>query len=82
MSTLDILSEDEQFIVRTVHDFVVKDVKPVARELDHTNTYPETLIEQMKELGIFGLAVPEEYGGTPVSTPATCSSPRSWPGAG
>ncbi|ARF53792.1 acyl-CoA dehydrogenase family protein [Streptomyces gilvosporeus] len=69
MSTLDILSEDERCIVGTVRDFVDKSVKPVARELDHSNTYPEALIEQMKRLGAFGLAVPEEYGGTPVSTP-------------
>jgi len=69
MSTLDILSEDEQFIVHTVRDFVDKEVKPVVRELEHANTYPEALIEQMKRLGVFGLAVPEEYGGTPVSTP-------------
>ncbi|MGW1274550.1 acyl-CoA dehydrogenase family protein, partial [Streptomyces sp. NPDC002491] len=69
MSTLDILAEDEQFIVRTVRDFVDKEVKPVVRELEHANTYPEALIEQMKTLGVFGLAVPEEYGGTPVSTP-------------
>ncbi|SMD07942.1 acyl-CoA dehydrogenase family protein [Kibdelosporangium aridum] len=63
------LSDDEQFIVRTVRQFVDKDVKPVVRELEHADTYPEALIERMKELGIFGLAVPEEYGGTPVSTP-------------
>ncbi|MFE2187882.1 acyl-CoA dehydrogenase family protein [Streptomyces sp. NPDC059455] len=69
MSTLDILSEDERFIVGTVHDFVDREVKPVVRELEHANTYPEALIEQMKQLGIFGLAVPEEYAGTPVSTP-------------
>ncbi|TCP39362.1 hypothetical protein EV191_13010 [Tamaricihabitans halophyticus] len=69
MSALDILSEDEQFIVNTVHDFVDKDVRPVVNELEHANTYPEELIEQMKRLGIFGLAIPEEYGGTPVSTP-------------
>lgn len=69
MSTLDILSEDEQFIVRTVRDFVDRDVKPVVQALEHANTYPEALIERMKRLGIFGLAVPEEYGGTPVSTP-------------
>ncbi|MFD0304554.1 acyl-CoA dehydrogenase family protein [Streptomyces sp. NPDC127119] len=69
MSTLDILSEDEQFIVRTVQDFVDKEVKPVVRELEHGNTYPEALIEQMKRLGVYGLAVPEEYGGTPVSVP-------------
>ncbi|MDO0929684.1 acyl-CoA dehydrogenase family protein [Streptomyces sp. TG1A-8] len=69
MSTLDTLSEDERFIVRTVHDFVDKEVKPVVQELEHANTYPVALIEQMKQLGIFGLAVPEQYGGTPVSGP-------------
>ncbi|BBJ46179.1 isovaleryl-CoA dehydrogenase [Streptomyces antimycoticus] len=69
MSTLDIVSEDERFIVRTVRDFVDNDVKPVVRELEHSNTYPEALIERMKQLGVFGLAIPEEYGGTPVSTP-------------
>lgn len=69
MSTLDILSEDEQFVVATVRDFVDDEVKPVVQELEHANTYPEALIEQMKRLGIFGLAVPEEFGGTPVSTP-------------
>ncbi|MFJ9867743.1 acyl-CoA dehydrogenase family protein [Streptomyces sp. NPDC101165] len=69
MSTLDILSEDERLVVRTVHDFVDKDVRPVVRELEHTDTYPEALIDRMKELGIFGLAVPQEYGGTPVSMP-------------
>ncbi|MET7801268.1 acyl-CoA dehydrogenase family protein [Streptomyces decoyicus] len=69
MGTLDILSENEQLVVRTVHDFVNQEVKPVVRELEHANTYPEALIEQMKQLGIFGLAIPEEYGGTPVSAP-------------
>ncbi|MEU6304861.1 acyl-CoA dehydrogenase family protein [Streptomyces chartreusis] len=69
MSSLDLLSEDEQFVVRTVRDFVDKDVKPVVRELERTDTYPEVLIERMKELGVFGLAVPQEYGGTPVSMP-------------
>ncbi len=69
MSTLDALTPEEQFVVKTVRDFVDKEVKPVVRELEHADTYPEALIQQMKELGIFGLAVPEEYGGTPVSTP-------------
>ncbi|MFF2930824.1 acyl-CoA dehydrogenase family protein [Streptomyces mirabilis] len=68
MSTLDVLSEDERLVVAAVREFVDKDVKPVVRELEHANTYPEALIERMKKLGIFGLAVPEEYGGTPVST--------------
>jgi alkylation response protein AidB-like acyl-CoA dehydrogenase len=69
MSALDLLPDDEQLIVRTVREFVDKDVKPVVQELEHSNTYPENLIERMKELGIYGLAIPEEYGGNPVSTP-------------
>ena len=69
MSTLDILSSDERFVVETVREFVDNEVKPVVRELEHANDYPETLIEQMKQLGIYGLAIPEEYGGNPVSLP-------------
>jgi alkylation response protein AidB-like acyl-CoA dehydrogenase len=69
VTVADTLPDDERFIVGTVHDFVDREVRPVARELEHADTYPEALIEQMKALGIFGLAVPEEYGGTPVSTP-------------
>ncbi|MFF4803917.1 acyl-CoA dehydrogenase family protein [Streptomyces sp. NPDC001351] len=69
MSVLDILSDDELLVVRTVREFVDKDVEPVVRQLEHADTYPEHLIERMKELGIYGLAIPEEYGGNPVSTP-------------
>ena len=54
-------------MVRTVAEFVDREVRPVVRELEHANTYPEALIEGMKRLGIYGLAVPEEFGGTPVS---------------
>jgi alkylation response protein AidB-like acyl-CoA dehydrogenase len=69
MATLDILDPGERLIVETVREFVDDQVKPVVRDLEHANTYPEALIEQMKRLGIYGLAVPEEYGGTPVSMP-------------
>jgi isovaleryl-CoA dehydrogenase len=64
------LTEEETAIVETVRDFVDRDVKPVAQELDHTNTYPTKLIETMKQLGIFGLAIPEPWGDAAVST--TC----------
>jgi len=63
------LSPEEQAIVETVRDFVDRDVRPVVRDLDHNNTYPEKLIEQMKQLGIFGLAIPEPWGDANVSTP-------------
>ncbi|GAA2351576.1 acyl-CoA dehydrogenase family protein [Saccharopolyspora halophila] len=67
MSAVDTLSDDEQLVVRTVREFVDRSVRPVASGLEHSDTYPHELIEQMKRLGIFGLAVPEEYGGNEVS---------------
>ena len=63
------LPDEEREIVKLVREFVDRDVKPVVQELDHTNTYPEKLIETMKELGIFGLAIPEPWGDAKVSTP-------------
>ena len=63
------LSVEEQAIVKTVRDFVDKQVRPVARDLEHANTYPEELIDMMKEMGIFGLAIPEPYGFAEVSMP-------------
>jgi alkylation response protein AidB-like acyl-CoA dehydrogenase len=51
-----------------VRQFVDREVLPVVDELEHGNVYPEALIEQMKELGVYGLVVPEEYGGLSVST--------------
>ena len=64
----DGLTDEEVMLVDTVRAFVDRDVKPEVRDIEHANTYPEAWIEQMKQLGIYGLAVPEEYGGTPVST--------------
>ena len=62
------LDEEEQAIVEVVRDFVNREVKPVVRELEHNNTYPESLVEKMKALGIFGLAIPEPWGDARVST--------------
>jgi alkylation response protein AidB-like acyl-CoA dehydrogenase len=66
---MDELNEDERTIVELVRDFVNRDVKPVVRELEHANIYPEKLIEQMKHLGVFGLAIPQPWGEALVSTP-------------
>jgi alkylation response protein AidB-like acyl-CoA dehydrogenase len=63
------LNDEESAIVELVRDFVDRDVKPVVQELEHANTYPEKLIEQMKQLGIYGLAIPEPWGEAHVSTP-------------
>jgi alkylation response protein AidB-like acyl-CoA dehydrogenase len=63
------LGPDELAAVRTVREFVDREVRPSARELEHGNTYPERLIEHMKRIGIFGLAVPAPYGEGSVSVP-------------
>ena len=62
------LNAEETMLVDTVRAFVDRDVKPTVREVEHANEYPEAWIEQMKRIGIYGLAIPESYGGTPVST--------------
>ncbi|NHI19067.1 acyl-CoA dehydrogenase [Phycicoccus endophyticus] len=61
------MSPEESAIVAVVRDWVDAEVRPVVRELEHGNTYPEALIEQMKQLGIYGLAVPEPWGEVSVS---------------
>src|SRR3954469_3499728 len=63
------LALEESLLVETVRDFIDRDVKPTVREVEHANEYPEAWIEQMKRIGIYGLAIPEEYGGSPVSMP-------------
>jgi isovaleryl-CoA dehydrogenase len=64
----DGLSDEERAIVATVRDFVTERVKPQVRELEQANTYPEAMIEQMKQLGLFGLLIPEPWGAGRVST--------------
>ncbi len=63
------LRPEERALVDLVRDWVDREVKPVVAELEHGNTYPEKLIEQMKQMGIFGLAVPEPWGDGRVSAP-------------
>ena len=50
-------------IVNMVRDFVRREVEPVAAHHDHADTVPFELIDRMKELGLFGITVPEKYGG-------------------
>jgi len=66
---MDELNQDERAMAGLVRDFVNREVRPVAHELEHADAYPGQLIEQMKRLGIFGLAIPGTWGGTRVSTP-------------
>jgi alkylation response protein AidB-like acyl-CoA dehydrogenase len=61
------MSDEERAIVEVVADFVDREVRPAARELEHADAYPAGLIARMKELGVFGLTVPEPYGEVSVS---------------
>ena len=63
------LNRDETEIVAVVRDWVDRRVKPVVRDLEHSNTYPEDLIEQMKQLGVYGLAIPAPWNDAGVSAP-------------
>src|SRR5690242_1294089 len=59
----DGLSEDQTEILKAVRQFVEKQILPVATELEHADEYPTEIVEGLKELGVFGLMIPEEYGG-------------------
>jgi alkylation response protein AidB-like acyl-CoA dehydrogenase len=64
-----VLSAEERSLVGAVAEFVDRQVRPVARELEHANAYPGELIERMAAMGLFGLAIPAPYGVARVSTP-------------
>ena len=50
-------------VIATVRRFVARDVIPVASDLEHADAYPDAIVDQMKQLGLFGVTIPEEYGG-------------------
>src|SRR5437667_4583984 len=50
-------------LVSTVRRFVERDVVPVASELEHADEYPEDIVATMRDLGLFGVTIPEQYGG-------------------
>jgi len=76
------LTTDENDVLDLVRTWVDREVKPVVHDLEHANTYPEELIEQMKEMGIFGLAIPEPWGDAAVTMPCyagvTAELARGW----
>ena len=57
------LSEAQRGIVNTIREFVRREVVPVAGCLEHADEYPFELVQRMKELGLFGATIPEDYGG-------------------
>jgi alkylation response protein AidB-like acyl-CoA dehydrogenase len=57
------LTDVQQELIAAVREFVDAEIIPVANELEHADEYPTKIVEQMKEMGIFGLMIPEDYGG-------------------
>src|SRR6201995_656281 len=57
------LTDVQNEIIATVKQFVEKEVIPNAPELERTDTYPQAIVDQMREMGLFGLMIPQEYGG-------------------
>ncbi|MCB0858742.1 MAG: acyl-CoA dehydrogenase family protein [Solirubrobacterales bacterium] len=57
------ITDDQKAIIEMVHQFVDEQIIPNAEHYDHEDSFPEPIVEQMKELGLFGVTIPEEYGG-------------------
>ena len=56
-------TDEQRAITEMVRQFVDNEVLPIAEEHDHADSFPEAVVEQMRELGLFGVTIPEEYGG-------------------
>jgi hypothetical protein len=60
------LTDDQRLVGKTVKEFVDRDVIPVASAMEHRDEYPNALVETMKAMGLFGLNIPDAYGGSDV----------------
>src|SRR3954470_5834212 len=56
-------TDEQKAITEMVRQFADNEILPVAEEYDHEDKFPEPIVEQMKELGLFGVTIPEDYGG-------------------
>ncbi|MDN3428034.1 acyl-CoA dehydrogenase family protein [Microbacterium sp. APC 3898] len=67
------LSEDIQFLKRNVRDFIQNEVEKVAMQIEEENEIPDRIIQLSKEMGLFGLSIPEEYGGLGIDMVGKCA---------
>jgi butyryl-CoA dehydrogenase len=61
MTTTD--PETRRELIETVRRFIAREVVPVASEMEHADEFPEAIVQQMRELGLFGITIPEAHGG-------------------
>src|SRR5271154_6944503 len=57
------MTEEQKAITDMVHQFADEQILPNAEHYDHEDAFPEPIVEQMKELGLFGVTIPERHGG-------------------
>src|ERR1700755_65571 len=57
------MTDEQEAIIEMVRQFADEQIIPNAEHYDHEDSFPEPIVEQMKELGLFGVTIPEEYGG-------------------
>ena len=62
------LTEEQELLRRTVRDFAESKVAPVAEELDREERFPYALVQELAELGLMGIPIPDEYGGAGADT--------------
>ena len=63
MSDGDVLESERREILATVREFVERDVKPNVEQYERADEFPAPMVEAMRELGLFGVTIPEEHGG-------------------
>ena len=78
------LSEHQAAFRDLIRGFATRSIAPVAHRLEHDNTYPDTLVDEMRAMGLFGMLVPEEYGGIGIDAVSYCivfeEISRAWMG--
>ena len=62
------LTDDQRAFRDTIRDFTNREIRPVARDMEQSGTYPTEIVEKMKAMGLFGLTIPSEMGGLGADT--------------
>ncbi len=63
VASVESMTDEESMVLDSVDRFLERDVKPYARALEHADEWPEEIVEKMKELGLFGATIGQDYGG-------------------
>jgi acyl-CoA dehydrogenase len=67
------LPEDILFLKNNIRDFIRNEVDPFAQEIEETDDIPKVIMNMSKEIGLFGLSIPEQYGGLGINMVGKCA---------